>query len=484
MIGRLIRTLLLLLVIAAVAWGAKSPLVWVRALQPRAASGGPDLSTVETTRVLAGTFTLSVIATGKLRARTTYSVRTPAQMEGKLVWIAPDGTPIKKDDMVARLDDDDFKRQVRDIGLEYENARAEIEKSGRDRALEQRNSQGAVDKADEERRILIESNKVQLKQAQNELEYRNAELERLTTEYNRKKRQADEKLIPRTQVDDAEIAKNSAAFAADKAQKDLDLEIKKEESAVQQKETELENARFTVQTAQRRQNDDQESAKSRLANIKQRLDDAKMRRDWCTMRAPISGLLVLAKGFYWPDGLRVPRPGDQMWPNRPVAEIPDLSVMAVDCKIPERDIGSVHLDQPVTVRLDERPGQTFHGRVAAISSVASQVNEWEDSQFEEGTKVFTVTVEIKEHDPKRLIPGMNATLEIVTRQIPSATFVAKNCVFERGSDHVVYVKRGSAFQPVPVELGDENNTHVRILHGVSGGEWIATTDPTRILTNS
>jgi membrane fusion protein (multidrug efflux system) len=276
----------------------------------------------------------------------------------------------------------------------------------------------------------------------------------------------------------------SAAFAADKAKKDLDLEVKKEESAILQKETELENARFTVQTAQRRSHDDQESAKSRLDIIKQRLDDAKMRRDWCALRAPITGLLVLAKGFYWPDGLRVPRPGDRLRPDRPVAEIPDLSVMAVDCKIPERDIGSIHLDQPVTLRLDERPGQTFHGRVAVISSVASEVNDWEESQFEQGTKVFTVTVEIKEHDAKRLIPGMNATLEIVTRKIPSATYVAKNCVFERGSDHVVYVKRGSAFQPIPVELGEENAANVRILHGVRGGEWIATTDPTRILTNT
>src|SRR5205823_12006388 len=101
MIARLIRTLLLLLIVAAVAWGAKSPLVWVRALQPHADSAGPDLSTLETIGVLAGTFVLDVTATGKLRARTTYSVRTPGQMEGKLVWIAPDGAPIKKGDMVA-----------------------------------------------------------------------------------------------------------------------------------------------------------------------------------------------------------------------------------------------------------------------------------------------------------------------------------------------------------------------------------------------
>jgi multidrug efflux pump subunit AcrA (membrane-fusion protein) len=175
MTARLIRALLLVLLLV-VLWSRKSPLVWVQALQPHGAAGGPDLSTVETTRVLAGDFILNVVTTGKLRARTTFSVRSPAQMEGKLVWIAPDSSPIKKGDLVARLDDDEFKRQVRDVGLEYENARSEIEKSGRDRELEQRNSQVAVDKANEERRILLESNKVQLKQAQNELEFRNAEL--------------------------------------------------------------------------------------------------------------------------------------------------------------------------------------------------------------------------------------------------------------------------------------------------------------------
>jgi multidrug efflux pump subunit AcrA (membrane-fusion protein) len=190
--------------------------------------------------------------------------------------------------------------------------------------------------------------------------------------------------------------------------------------------------------------------------------------------------VVLTKEWRGGDGgRRVARPGDQLYPYSTLADIPDLSAMAVDCKIPERAMGAVVSGQSVVVRLDERPTQPFHGRVTGIGSVAQGVSPWDDSGFEPGTKVFTVTVELKERDPKRLLPGVNATVEIVTRRIPSAVYVAKSCVFEHGSGNVVYVRRGRSFRPVTVKVGEENETHVRVLRGLRGGEWVATSDPTR-----
>jgi HlyD family secretion protein len=475
----LVRFLVLLLALSAAAWGSRYPLIWVKALQPRAADSAPSIA-VDTTRAVRGRFLLNVTATGKLRARTTVGVRM-AQLDGKLLWIAADGVPIKKGDLLARLDDADLKRQVRDIGLEYENAKAETLKSGRDLELEQRNSQAALDKANEERRILEEANRVQLKQAQDDLNFRNAELERLTTEYKRKQRQEEEHLVPKADLEAAEITMRSAAFAADKSQKDLKLQEEKTKSSVQQKETELENAHVTMQTSERRRLDDAQASKSRLDTIKLRLDDAKRKLDWCTIRSPASGLVVLAKDWHPPDSLRVARPGDEMRPDSAIADIPDLSVMAVDCKVPEREIGAVHPDQAVLVRLDERPAQPYHGRVTRISSVADVASPWDDTGFDVGTNVFTVTVELKEHDPKRLVPGMNATMEITTRSIPNAVYVPKSCVFDRGADHVVYVQHGRGFRAVPAVLGEENDKSVCIREGLKGGERIATEDPTRVV---
>jgi multidrug efflux pump subunit AcrA (membrane-fusion protein) len=122
MIKRSVRTILLLAAVSAIVWGSRDRLVWVRALQRRADSSSADTA-VDTTRVLRGPFTLNVTGTGKLRARSTVTVRTE-MMEGKLVWIAADGAPVRKGDVIARLDDADLKRQVRDVGLEYANAKA------------------------------------------------------------------------------------------------------------------------------------------------------------------------------------------------------------------------------------------------------------------------------------------------------------------------------------------------------------------------
>src|SRR5712691_1693584 len=202
-------------------------------------------------------------------------------MMGKLVWIATDGALIKKGDLLARLDDDEFKRTVRDTTLEYENAKADIEKTDRDRALEQRNSQAAVDKANAEMESLRKSNAVQLKQAQDQLDFSTADLERLTTEYQRKKRQQEEKLIPLATLEQAEIQMNSAAFQKDKAEKDLKLQQEKAASSVQQKMADIENAKFTVATAQRRSKNDARSALSKLDDIKRRLDDATQKLSWC-----------------------------------------------------------------------------------------------------------------------------------------------------------------------------------------------------------
>lgn len=482
MMVRLLRMLAIALVLCGIAWGSAT-LQAVRRLVPdwplrvRASSPAVDAVPVDTARVHKGPFLLSIAASGKLQARATVSVRT-GQLEGKLIWIAADGAMIKQGDVLARLDDDDLKRVVRDTGLEYENARAEIEKAGRDEQLEQQNSQTAVDKTVEERRILVESTQVQLKQAQAQVDFSNAELERLTAEYQRKKKQAEERLLPLAQVEQADIAMKSAAFAADKARKDLALQVEKANSDLEQKDTDIENSRFTVQTAQRRMRHHGEAAKARLTNIKRRLDDAKEKLSWCTVLAPASGLLVLTKDWHQADGRRISRPGDQLRPFSSLADIPDLSVMALDCKIREHEIGSVHLGQPVIVRLDERPTQPYHGRVAQISSVAETVSPWDDSGYEPGTKVFTVRVELREHDPKHLLPGMSTTLEIVTRSIPNAVYVAKSCVFDRGPEHVVYLHRGGNFEPVVVMPGEENATYVRILRGVHGGESVAATDPT------
>src|SRR5436309_1045778 len=124
-----LRVLMLVAILSALFAGARR-LLPGGPLGVRASSDAPETEAVDATRVLRGPFVMSVSASGKLQARTTVTVRTERMEDAKLMWIAQDGIPIKKGDVVARLDDADLQRLVRDTGLEYTNAKADIEKTG------------------------------------------------------------------------------------------------------------------------------------------------------------------------------------------------------------------------------------------------------------------------------------------------------------------------------------------------------------------
>src|SRR4029079_3234693 len=107
-------------------------------------------------------------------------------------------------------------------------------------------------------------------------------------------------------------------------------------------------------------------------------------------------------------------------------------------KVPERDIGSVQPGQEVILRLEQNPDAPFEGKVARIGGIASEVDPTDTSGLEPGTKIFNVNIDLVGKRPTGLLPGMTATVEIVTHRLSHATFVRKDCVFEDGDYHIVY----------------------------------------------
>lgn len=94
----------------------------------------------------------------------------------------------------------------------------------------------------------------------------------------------------------------------------------------------------------------------------------------------------------------------------------DLRRMRLHTSVDEADIGNVGVGQPATFTVDSFPGEQFHGEVMLVkrSPQASQ-------------NVVTYDVNIAAANPdRRLLPGMTATVEIVTGEerdtlrVPSA----------------------------------------------------------------
>jgi hypothetical protein len=124
--------------------------------------------------------------------------------------------------------------------------------------------------------------------------------------------------------------------------------------------------------------------------------------------------------------------------------------------------------------------------------MAEEVAPWENSGLDPGTKAFTITLELREKDPKRLLPGVTANVEMVAQHLARVIYLPKECVFDQGDRHVVYrwvpisglganrwppeQRRGRVI-PTTVIPGRENNQYVVIRHGLRPGERVATQKP-------
>jgi RND family efflux transporter MFP subunit len=487
-ITRTIRILAILGLLGGIGWGGKRISGFPkRSEEPAQASA--DL--LDTAAVRQGEFLVTVAATGRLEAHQTTQVYGGlaygggGQSQGwggnfaKVTFVAEDGSSVKKGDVLFRFDDADFRRDFREKELAYENSKAEILKTERDRDLELKKAQADAEKIKEELRILKETDATQIRLGEAQVSYDESELARVTRQFEQKKRQAEEGLIPRVQFDVANDQLRAAQFEREKSLKELAATKEKTAATEQQKQTDLDAALFVVESAGQKVGNETGAAKAKTAALKSALDLVQQQIDQCTIRSPADGLLVLSNTWHpgGNDGQRPTKVGDQVFPRSQIAEIPDLSRMQVICKVPERDMGPIRAGQQALIRLDEMPDQPFHGRVKRVGSIAEEIDPEDSSSLVAGTRVFNVTLDLAEKDSTHLVPGMSATVEFVTARLPRAVYVPRECVFEEGDTHVVYVRNRNRFVKTRVTAGAENGQFDEIKQGLKRGMEVARQRP-------
>lgn len=102
-------------------------------------------------------------------------------------------------------------------------------------------------------------------------------------------------------------------------------------------------------------------------------------------------------------------------------QIVDLSALQVVASVNEADIGTVALNQNATFTVGAYPGKTFSGTVSAISPAGQTVAN---------VVTFPVTISITPASVQRarLLPGMTATVAIITVQRPGVLLVPVSAV--------------------------------------------------------
>ena len=405
------------------------------------ATGGTALLQSETAleshlaTVRKSSFEIRVQTVGVMDAARSFQVVSPLRGDrGKIVYIVEDGTRVGKDDVILRFDPTPFEADVlrlsgelksRTAVVEYATQNLEVEKSQADKALNH---------------------------AQFDLTEAKQELARYFSYV------ADLQALEKKGHDvGSEIAQ-----ARRKAEQ-ISLKLQKAEGDLARLQKEVV---YKVGQAIAELN----KANSELATTRLALAQSQDELDKSTVRAPLSGFVVLNEIFQ-SNQKRKPRAGDTVWQGQAPLYLPDLSSMIVKTQLREEDLQKIRKGLATTVRVDAYPDAIFEGEVGTVGVLAIDPA---------GTamvgKHFQYTVSLKGSDP-RLRPGMTARVFIVADSARDVLTVPLAALFNESEGKICFVYDGKRYSPRTVRAGRTNEDVAEILEGLREGEKVSLVRP-------
>ena len=165
--------------------------------------------------------------------------------------------------------------------------------------------------------------------------------------------------------------------------------------------------------------------------------------------APRDGVILERNAI---EGMRA-QPGDILF------RVADISVVWATLDIAERDLGTVAVGQPVTIRARGLAGRSFTGRIDVIYP---QVNR--------DTRTARARIQLDNAD-LALMPDMYVDASIDTGTPDQVVSVPESAVLDAGGHPTVFVDKGEGrFEPRNVKVGRRGAGYVEIPEGVADGE--------------
>ena len=157
--------------------------------------------------------------------------------------------------------------------------------------------------------------------------------------------------------------------------------------------------------------------------------------------------------------------GDELHHGQKFACVPDLCEMKVNTTVNETDIGKIHLDQRVIVRLDAFPDKPFDGKIIEIGKVSYKKDE------KSRTKVFDIVILLDKSNPI-LKPGMTVSCEIITSELDDVYYVENDCILKQDQKYYIFMNRNGKNEKCSVQIGPRNNQFTVIYGDFKAGQRI------------
>ncbi|WP_246196436.1 efflux RND transporter periplasmic adaptor subunit [Aquisphaera giovannonii] len=370
----------------------------------------------------------------------------------RIISIVPEGSKVRKGDVVCELDSSAFQDEVKSQLIRYAQAKAWVEQA----------------------RAIFEVTEITLREYRDGIlpqdlglikQYiKTCEITKEQTSRNLawSRDMAKKGFRASSQLRADELSDQQAGIALEEAQGMLErLEKYTGPKNLKQLEAKL----MAIQADKKTQEAAFELEKQRLARLQKCIDN-------CTMRAPIDGTVVYKPTTNpWGRVEAQIEQGVTVRQDQPIFELPDPKNMRVKTRINETKVAFVKVGQPAIIRIDAFPDRTIRGVVEAVTAISTPVN----GPFSD-VRIYFASVRIAEgFDDLR--PGLTAEVFFKTDTHPNVTRIPVTAIRSFGDRHYAAVHRGSstpkdAWDWKPIRLGASDADYVEVVAGLKQGDRV------------
>jgi RND family efflux transporter MFP subunit len=431
---------------------------------------------------------LPVIVTERGDLESAETIITKCEIEGqegcKIVFLAPEGSKVKKGEVVLKFDADKLRQAVAAQDVKFNTADGKAKAAKEELDVQRNKAEGDLKKAELAYKLAV-LDKEKYLEGEYKIDVKDKESAIKLAERDLK--EAEEKLEGyRT------LVKKGFGTPETLSQKELDVAQKQYKLAGDRdrlmvlqkfmKHRQEEELTFKATDAERELARTFSSARANIAKAeadlvsalvvaqleKEQLERARKQFERAEITAPTDGIMVYCQMRYWDPSSRI-QVGGVVGYQFPLFQIPELDKMQVKVRIHESKVKKVQIGQKAEIRIEAQPGLVLRGTVTKVATLADSEAPW----MRGGIKEFECIVKIDELPTDvSLKPGFTAEVSIKVNQLADVLAVPIQAVAQREGKHVAYVAAGAGVERREISVGENNDKFVEVKEGLSEGEAV------------
>jgi HlyD family secretion protein len=443
-----------------------------------------------------GPLTISVLESGTIQPREQITLRNEVEGRTTIVRLVPDGSIVKKGDLLVELDASTLKDKIIDQDIQVQRAHASFVDANENLAVIKNQAKSDIDIA----RLNLKFARQDLQQYLegiypkdvNELtaKIRLAEedLKRAEDVNDWSKRLYEEKYLSETEYLADKLSVQRRRLERDVALSDLHLlENYTYHRQIDQLTSDVNQAEMALERTERKAAASviQAEADLRAKDLEYKRQQEKLKKiedqlSKTQIYAPQDGMVLYAtsSGGRRPWDRRDPMEiGVEVSERQDLINLPTTNSMKAQVDIHETSLEKVHMGLPAVITIDALAGKKFLGRVSSIAPLPDAMSMWMNPDL----KIYPTDIILEDTDSD-LRTGMSCKAEIIIAQYEDAVYVPVQAVLRVGGRHTIFVVKNGTTEERRVEAGLDDNRMIHIINGLEEGEVVLMTPPLKAAT--